>query len=420
MKKTGERYTAARAALLGMLSQQPSAISTSRLFPNYPALGSVCPDTGALRNVLAAAGITGPDGTPLGEAAISGICGGVGFLYAVFEYKGWPPILTITCRYDSMPETFIATGLANLGVPVTVKESTSTTAAAKSLDAVLSKQMACLCVVDRVGLEDGPANLAGMIPTIVAVCGVDGDDLLIDHGMLVPFCIPKGQFAKARAMYKKGKHRMITFDGPHKVDLSKAARSVTSKTAERYKNAPFKGFASNFGFAGMEKWQRLLSDRNDPKGWPKLFPEGKLAYLGLRRAYDGLENEFTAPAAGRPFFAEFLDAASEWTGDKRYLVAAKAYRDAGQEWSDASRIIANCGDRFVEAGCRLGDSARELADESPNGAAKGDMEHETLAAKCTMTHERACGLFDELAVQISRAIDAERNAVDALSKCGSR
>ena len=90
MKKTGERYAAARAQILAQRAQADGESVLSR--------GGMQGDVGALRNALHASGLSEPDGSPLTEATAFGLCGGVGFLCAVFEYAGHPPMLTIVAR----------------------------------------------------------------------------------------------------------------------------------------------------------------------------------------------------------------------------------------------------------------------------------------------------------------------------------
>lgn len=424
MKKTGERYTAARAMLLQSANRANSTSpSIKGLFRGYASFGGICRDTGALRNTLAAAGITAPHtGQPCSEALVSGLCGGVGFLYAVFEYKGMPPLLSVMCRFDTMPDSYIAGGIERLGLKVKTSETASATTARKALDAAIADERPALCVVDCVGLaagDEGPMKMCGMAPTVVAVAGADGDDLLIDDGGVTPRRMSFEQFSRARALYKKAKNRLITIEtAPQSLDPTAPVRAAVSATADRYFNAPYKGFASNFGFAGLEKWQRLLTDAKDKKGWPALFGEGKTAYLALRRTYDGIEHEFTAPAAGRPLYADFLGEAAAITGDKHYARAADAYRRAGEGWQALTDTIAACGDPAVEQGCALGDSARELFDEADchrrSEAETIARERITLAQSCTLSKDRAAEIFSQLAERLSEIIAIEREAVSVL------
>ena len=422
MKKTGERYTAARAALIG--TRSAGAAKTPSLFPGYTGTGGICRDTGALRNFLEASGLRAAhSGEPLSEAMAFGLCGGVGFLYAVFEYKGWPPILSVLTRHDTMPDSFIAGGLLRLGVKIEVAETSSAGQAARSLAAALDARRPALCVVDCLGMaraeSTSPLQMSGA-PTVVGVAGVDGEDLLLDDGGIDPRRMSKETFARARALYKKGKHRLVTMAAPGApVAIEPMLNPVIAATADRFHNSPYKGFAANFGFAGLDKWRGLMTDAKDKKGWPQLFPEGKLAYFGLRRTHDGIETEFTAPAAGRPLYADFLREAATITGNDRLRSAAELFRLSGEHWSAISTAIAGCGDEAIEAGCRLGESAQEIIDEAgcPRAAelqALGEM-RQSLAEQCRMTRDEARNLYADLSSEVAAILALETEAVAILA-----
>ncbi|MCA9291782.1 MAG: BtrH N-terminal domain-containing protein, partial [Phycisphaerales bacterium] len=127
MAKTGERYAAARMHLLGAEPGTDAPRPGMRgIWPGYPRCGGLCGDTGAMRNVVEQRGIRSPhDGAPYSEAMLTGLCGGIGFLYAVFEYKGMPPLLSVMPRHDTMPDSFIAGGLDRLNATVTTSETGS-------------------------------------------------------------------------------------------------------------------------------------------------------------------------------------------------------------------------------------------------------------------------------------------------------
>ena len=89
MQKTGERYTAARAQLAGK-SPVPSFSPQTLpgLLTGYDTFGGIQSGTAAVRNTLASMGHVSPfDGAPYKESWINGLCGGPGFLYAVFDTK---------------------------------------------------------------------------------------------------------------------------------------------------------------------------------------------------------------------------------------------------------------------------------------------------------------------------------------------
>lgn len=432
MKKTGERYTAARAMLLQSRDSSPASPAAPRFkgaFPMYSTFGGVCRDTGALRNVLAASVVrSAHNHAPLSEALATGLCGGVGFLYAVFEYKNMPPMLSIMCRYDTMPDAFIAGGIERLGLRANVSETSSATTARKALDAAIAAGVPAICIVDSIGLaadeSTAAMHMAGMAPTVVAVAGVDGDELLVDDGGVAPRRMTFEKFMRARALYKKGRNRLITIDRPPaELDLAKPVRSAVSATALRYFESPYKGFASNFGVAGLEKWHRLLTDPKDKKGWAAVFDDSQRAYLALRRTHDGIEQEFTSPAAGRPLFAEFLTEAARITGEKAFAAAAEEFRRSGDRWRELTHLIATCGDPEVEEGCTLGDSARELFDEAEcdwRGVGEIQRNRESLAKRCRISRERAMEIFAALAPIVGEILEIEQPAAKMLQAAAGR
>ncbi|MCA9242376.1 MAG: DUF4872 domain-containing protein [Phycisphaerales bacterium] len=420
MVKTGERYTAARAQLLAKSADTPDTGAVPNLFAGYRCAGGVCRDTGAARNFLAQAGLIAKhNGEPISEAMLAGLGGGVGFLYAVFEYKGLPPMLSVLARHETMSDTFVFGALSRSGAGLDVSETGSAAAAAKALEAAIADSRPALAVADVVVLADesGKSPMQGFAPTVVAVAGVEGDDLLIDEGGLAPRRLTRERFARARGARKQAKNRLATVsDRGAKLDLRGAVYEAVAATIERYFKSPWKAFASNVGFAGLEKWQTLMTDPKDKKGWPRLFADGR-APLALRRTFQGIEHEFTPPAAGRPMYARFLEEAGEVTGNRAFGAAAKTFDAAGERWRAASNFIASCGVPSVESGCELLDRYSEWLDD-PRVGEGGQFSR--LYAPPTEAEpiepEAALKLFGELADHVGGIIAAEREAVAALQK----
>ena len=149
MAKTGERYTAARAQLLAQHIDATASQPYPGVLDRYTHFGGVQSGTGPLTNVLRYAGVTSPlTQEPYAEATINGLCGGPGFLYAVFEYKGIGPILSIALQSRSMPDVYLDNGLNRLGLQFETFESSSPAAARKTLDAALAAGHAPICVTD--------------------------------------------------------------------------------------------------------------------------------------------------------------------------------------------------------------------------------------------------------------------------------
>ena len=437
MKATGERYTTARAQLLRKQAETPAVKGPGRgdSKGGYPFAPGLCRDTGAVTNWLQASGVHREDGAFLNEALVTALAGGVGFLYIVFEYKGLPPLLSVLTRYDSAAERFAVAGLERLDLPLETLQTTSAKKAQAALDAALDEGRPALCVVDAGALSasGSPEALsmpAGMAPTIVSAVAREGDTLLVDLGALEPASIGVEDFARARQAYRKAKQQMWTLPkGEHLVEaaeLSTALRGAFADCARRYTEAPYKGYASNFGLAGMEKWARLLVDEKDPKGWARLFPEGRAACTGLRRAYQGLEVELTSPGAGRFVFADALRQAAglgpvlEGADLKRAALerAADAFEDAGSSWSAVATAILVCGADEVRSGCELLDEYAALLDaQAPFSERRAAAERVSASAsESSLDAAAAKAIYRDLAERVGDAVASERAALAQLEK----
>ena len=261
MKKTGERYTTARANLLQKHDHRPAVTANQYpgLIDGYTSFGGVQGDTAVLHNVFQHAGIVHPKtNQPYSEAIINGLCGGLGFMYAVFEYKGYAPMLTITMRSKTMPHTFIAEAFRRVGVSANVNQTSSAKVAAKTLDEALAADKPAICIVDSAMIPyyGIPEQLAGMGPQHVAVVGQSDGHAWLDDRAVRPTRIGLDQLTKARGAYRAAKHSLITLGEPlAKHDWQAALRECINDTivalAEGGVGVP-DSFRVNCGFSGME------------------------------------------------------------------------------------------------------------------------------------------------------------------------
>ncbi|MEM9491083.1 MAG: BtrH N-terminal domain-containing protein [Myxococcota bacterium] len=422
MAKTGERYATARAQLLG--KNGAGDTDPPGVVAGYGPCGGVQSETGILRNVFRHAGLRGPDDQPYSEALVHGLCGGIGFLYAVFEYAGYPPMLTIVGRSRSMPDTFAAEGLARAGAETSIHETGGAKKARADLDRALDAERPAICTVDGAALPyyGLPAEMHGMGPHLVAVIGRAGDDVWLDDRGAQPIRVSMDDLAAARAGYRKGKHRLVTVAGPAAdYDLGDAVREALSFTVRAYDEPPAKPFAKNIGTAGLSKWARLLTDSKDKKGWPRVFESGATAYVGLRRTYDCVQHDYAAPDAGRPMFADYLDEAAALTEIAELPGIAEQMRAVGERWAALSTCITECGDDTVARGCALSDRRAELVD-ARGGDAAAEMaelwrERRTLSQSCTLSADRAREIYSAMAEIVGDIATRERAVLDQLSAC---
>lgn len=427
MTKTGERYTTARANLLQKHDHRPAVTAGQflGLIDGYASFGGVQGDTAVLHNVFQHAGIVHPKTKkPYSEAMINGLCGGLGFLYAVFEYKGHSPMLTIVMRSKSMPDTFIAEAFRRVGVTANVNQTSSAKVAAKALDEALAAGKPAICVVDSAMIPyyGIPEHMAGMGPQHVAVVGQSDGFLWLDDRAVRPTRIGLDQLTKARGAYRAAKHSLITLGEPvAKHEWQAALREGINDTivalVEGGVGVP-DSFRVNCGFSGMEKWRKLLTDPKDKKGWRKVFADGSDALAGIRRAYDCIQYDYTAPAGGRHFFAEFLDEAGSLLNAPAIGAAAGTFRKAGDLWADLAQTIANTDDDAVRKACESSDRRAELIDTEGSDAAdelaKLHKQRAELDKGCRLTAETAANLYDRMAEQLGPIIEVEQEAVQEL------
>jgi hypothetical protein len=419
MAKTGERYAAARAHILSKASSaRPQQLPG--ILDGYDRFGGVQAGTGPLTNTLRFLSIR-PTGakSPLGEAAVNGICGGPGFLYAVFQYKGWPPILSLALHSRSMPDIYIGEGLKRLGLQTTVHETTSTASAQKALDRVLEAGDAAICVVDVASLPwyGLPSEFIGAGPHVVSVIGHDNGSYWIDDRSSRPRLASAEVLARARAAYRQARNRLITLKSTGGVDLRRAASDAIADTARRYEEpAVPKSFWVNCGWRGLAKWQAMLVDRKNKSGWPNLFADGPKAYAGLQRAYESIACQ-QAPGAGRDFYATFLDEAATMLGRPALKRAAAEYRRAGAAWDAIAGLIAGLPDKAIRDACSiadrrlaLGDAAGQQAKDSADLWAR----RLKLGADCRLSSSDALDVYERMSALVGDIIVAERAAVAAM------
>ena len=126
MEDAGERYTTARMHVLGPTGAIPKR-------PRGYALigGGSHPDTAAVLRR-----------TPVRA------WGGTGFLYAVFEYQGLDPMLSIGVRHTMMGHDFARTALERSGVAFELIATASAARADRAVVEALGERIAPLVTVD--------------------------------------------------------------------------------------------------------------------------------------------------------------------------------------------------------------------------------------------------------------------------------
>jgi hypothetical protein len=421
MKKTGERYAAARQALLSE-SRGPAPRRGPALLPGYELVPGVHNDSARLRAALAASGVIDPaTGEAFSEAKLFGLGGGVGFMYFLFEYKGHPPTMTFTCGSWSMPGPVLERALKHAGVEATLSQTGSAKIAQQALDDALDAERPAHVTVDFATLPwSGAEELwRGQMPRQANVVGYDGDEYLLDDG--APFVVERQLLADARAAARKEKNRLVSFsDGAATRDPVDAVRAAIAFTARNYDDAPVKGFAGNFGLRGLEKLATAMSGRRDKKAWSRVFATSELAFVALQRTWECAMVDYTAPAGGRAFYADFLEEASALPGLSGLTDVAVIARDSGARFERLADDVLELGGaplaRAIELTEDIDDVRRTGAEDAGERVRGLRAERDALAAQLELDEAARADVFDRLGERVREIHEAEGRLASSLAQ----
>ncbi|MFI6297666.1 BtrH N-terminal domain-containing protein [Nonomuraea sp. NPDC050790] len=284
-------------------------------------------------------------GEELPESMWFGLGGGIGFMYFVFEYTGEPPHLSIIAQ--AHPEPMFVRALERAGVPHEVRRTGSAKVAERNLRAALDAGRRVVCRVDRHRLPWRP-DFPFPEPIDVDVLGVSGDRVRLGDGEM-----PLEAFLDAWSAAKKERHQLveITGTGGGRPDVAGAIKETSARLT-----GPVLGnnFDVNFGLSGMRKLAEQLGDTSTKQGWTRRFPDAEVA---LDRLAVCLDVDYTAPAASRPLFAEFLAEVGE-------DAASRIYRASGEIWADVVSAA-----RARESYPRIGELVGAAVQEEERGVA---------------------------------------------------
>lgn len=341
MARTGERYAAARRALVTAGEADPVTASSAVATP--PDRGLLHPNSASIATVLASRGVVSPvSGAPLSEALIHGIGGGVGAGYILWEFqshRGGGAILTLgftnQWQYPGVPGWFGKT-LQRLGVRVTVHETGGTKGARETLDRMVEAGEPAIAFVElrALGTWGLPDSLSGHsgYPVVVTGRTADGGYLVDDRGT-APLVVSEAAMTAARARIGSWKHRLLHLqpDGPLTVGHLRAA--IEAGLADQV--AHLSTGSDSFGLPAWRKWARMMTDTRHAKAWPRIFAGGTGLFAALLSIVEGVDGGI-GPTGGhlRELQAAFLDEAAVILDRPALGEAADAWRAAGDLWDD--------------------------------------------------------------------------------------
>lgn len=367
MQRTGESYTTAYRHL----TARKTPPSGSSITPGYPGFGADAHVPSALaRGLLAQAGLE------VSEAMACGLGGGIGFLYAVFEYKQVDhPLLTIVAQHH--PKPWLEQVAEHLGVTLRSLTSSKAETAIGKLGSMLSSGRAAHLDVARGMLPWHPATSAeeAADPHGIVIAGRHGEAYLVDDGIGSPHRLTVDELSVAWAAHRKGRFALRTFGPATDVDLA-AAIKASLATTHAHLTGPVLGhaFDVNMGLSGMQKFAAELRDQTTRSGWRRRFGAPEAFGIGMTRIAECLTWAYTAEGGTRPLYAKFL---------------AEAGALSGLDLDEAAAAAAASGDGW-----------RAVAD---------------LAADAAGTHSADDGILEELAGLVEACIAQERRLADRIA-----
>ena len=392
MARTQERYTTARAALLGELARAaPPRAKHDQTF--------------ALSRLLATAQ------QPPSEAWLLGLGGGVSAQYHAFEYKDTPALVYIGTRcnpqyaYDAQ---FARRALASVGVDAI--EATTTSARRAQHDLLDALERGPVMVwVGKEALLGQPAS-GGATPWTIVVHDVDGEVAGVEDAFAGALEVPLSQLATARAAVKKQKHRLLSASGEPRAPTEAALREALAHcAADLDGQVVLGGSARNFGLAALQKWAALMVDEKSSKGWPKLFGHGAKLLGGLRQLHTWILAA-TDGAGFRPMYAEFLRLAHAQLGDPALETTASLVAENARLWK------ALVDDAF-DADRPVLKSARDLFEQMPAPQDPKALAQLTTQADKEIDPDCAAGIRARLHSTLVEIAKGERRARDVLAGC---
>ncbi|WP_433047714.1 BtrH N-terminal domain-containing protein [Dactylosporangium sp. CS-033363] len=397
--RTGESYTTARRHVLAAAARATAAETVAAETSSAFGGGQHQPST-LLRHLLSREGIQ------LSEAMACGLGGGIGFMAAVFEYRGLPPILTIVAQHH--PDPWVPSALTRLGIGYEEEHGAAQPAMA-ALRAALRAGKPVYCVVSATRLPWRASEpYLDTDPHGVVVVAEREGVLLVEDEAVVPHEISLEAFASAWAAHRKGRHHRIVLRGAGTSGggLVGAVKDAVAVTAGHL-TGPVLGnaFDVNFGLSGMERLAGQLRDARTKGGFARRFAAPEALAFGMRRLYECLELRDTAPGGTRPLYADFLVEAAELAGIGRWAEAAELYREAGRHWSGVAALAAGA----------LGEDFGEGVERQLLARLCGIREEGPAAVGVELGEAERRELFDALADGVDAARRVETEAVALLA-----
>ena len=418
MARTGERYLTARRHVLGA-ADPAQPISDG----GWLLRGGVHPDSAALANVLAHHGVTA-GGAPLTEAMVFGVGGGLGAGYILWEFaeRDSRDLVLAFRNQWQYQDRFVLTALERLGVPARIERTGGSRRAAATLAEVVDAGRPALVWPDRylVGYWHLPPHLDGHGGHPVVVYGGDERGYCVDDLNLAPLTVPREAMDVARA--RVGTYRnLLVVPEPADTEIGEATLHAGVEAGIAACAGQLGATSTSFSLPAWAKWARLLTDRRNAKGWPKVFADGRGLAGALLSVWESIEPAGMAGGNLRQLYAGFLDEAAGLLDRPGLRAAANGYRAAAEQWHQLADLALPepLFDQLRELTAAVRESV--TADGDTGRAEAADAARQLWKLRTELDRGPLPGvdqdaLFAAIAAQATLVVAAERAALAALDR----
>jgi hypothetical protein len=339
MAKTGERYTTARAHVVGT---DGGAVEAPAVDHGYALRGGAHPDSAGIANLLANLGVTAATtGAPLSEPMVFGIGGGLGAGYILWEFAehGTPDLVLGFRNQWQYTNRWVEKVFGRVGVPVEVHHTGGAKGAASRLTETLARGRPGLIWPDRqlAGYWHLPPHLNGRGGNLVVAYAERDGRVHLDDRNLRPLTVEREALDAARARVVSYRNALFVPD-PDGAELPAATvrQAVRVGIAECVEH--LRGASTSFSLPAWRKWARLLTDTRAAKGWPRVFADRAGLAGALLSTWEGIEPAGMSGGNLRGLYAEFLDEAAGLLGDEALAGCAGHFRAAAAAWHDLAEV----------------------------------------------------------------------------------
>lgn len=417
MLKTGESYTVARRRVV---AGRPD---TSTSVGGYVLRGGAHPETAALSNSLANAGVTS-GGAPLSEELVLGVGGGLGCGYILWQFAGRDPIVTLGFRNQwQYPDQWLVKTCRRLGVEPTVHETSGHVTAMRTLRRALSAAGPRPLVwidAQETGYWHLPERFSGMGGYPVVVVDEREGRFFVDDRNTAMLSVEEQTLRAARGRVPSYRNRLVTLEGPVEIPMHVLVDAIGAGLEEQVRH--LESDSDSFSLLAWRKWARMATATTHEKGWPNVFADQRGLFGALLSIYENVGSNGLGGGSLRGLYASFLDTAADLIDKPALGRVSSTFRDLDEKWVElAERVAPGDHEPFAQARELIDSLHEQVLDAGDAGRPAAQKKAEELwrlrdglDGGPSFDAETFAGLLEDMGGVVHALYEAERDAVAEL------